>query len=573
MDSITSNQPIAYGGAWNEAGLIRSLDRKGFTHVKAGSEAIANSWDAGSRQIIFKIITKAGRRKIQLIDFGRGMDLNDLKNMFDIHRANNENKQSMGVSGLGGKEASYILSKNKNTPTNVEYYTRKSDGIYYKVVVPWKQIFDNLVYTDKIEYYHMTEDEQNKFIEERESQQCDCGTTIEWEYSEEFKELLDNQFDEDLLKSEVTFKDRWDIIFGLTGMKIVFDKGDGASPKDLNQYNYFSGENIDYYNGKQIKTIEHYHDAMKNDHYVWYDGQQYGEFTRNGRGTSKLLQPCDPKRSGWTLISEFFVYLGLRKNTTLFDEEKPKMPSSATLFLCNYDEQFFNINGQRDMIRNELAKVGVVRNEQFITNFQLDGINNATARANSMLALKIFHIRCEVRYNTISRQDNATDIAMGIQENKNQNQDTFPLSFVRLVTYLKDEFYKSIVRHFEDVCNQHKPKPKPKPTPKPPAPSLAQVLIIESDNEDDDDDVSSISTISTSSGSLNVPLENPPLPTPIESQQEPEQEPESVLLQQPEPTVNYGDILLIEINNILLQGNQEIIKEVLDFVRNKNCTK
>ena len=235
-------------GSWNEAGSIRSLDRKGFTPTKCGSEVIANSWDAGSRKATFRFAEREdGTRIIQLIDIGQGMDLDDLRNMFDIYRSNNEGKQSMGVSGLGGKEASYVLSKKRNVASTVCYYTKKRDRHYYKAIVPWGEIFEKLEFKDKIKVERMTESEIAQFCKDREEDACDHGTTIEWDYSPEFRELLDTEFYDSLRKTNVAFKDRWDVIFGLTGMQIYLDKGDGRSPVDLKLYNYFSGEDNEYY--------------------------------------------------------------------------------------------------------------------------------------------------------------------------------------------------------------------------------------------------------------------------------------------------------------------------------------
>jgi hypothetical protein len=55
MNENTKENTFEPIGSWNEAGSIRSLDRKGFTPTKCGSEVIANSWDAGSRKATFRI--------------------------------------------------------------------------------------------------------------------------------------------------------------------------------------------------------------------------------------------------------------------------------------------------------------------------------------------------------------------------------------------------------------------------------------------------------------------------------------------------------------------------------------
>jgi len=531
-------------GSWNESGSIRSLDRKGFTPTKCGSEVIANSWDAGSRKATFRFAEREdGRRIIKLVDIGQGMDFDDLRNMFDIYRSNNDGKQSMGVSGLGGKEASYILSKKRNVASTVCYYTKKRDNPYYKAIVPWGEIFEKLEFKGKIKVEHMIESEIAQFCKDREEEYCDHGTTIEWDYSPEFRELLDIEFYDSLRKTNVAFKDRWDVIFGLTGMQILLDKSDGRPPVDLKLYNYFSGEDNEYYIEKRENTIEHYQDQEKQDHFVMSQNGNLVEFARTKRGVNKTLTPCNPLRSGWNLVAEYTVYLGLRKNKVLFDEQCPRMPNSASLFLCDYDSKFFSEEGQRDTIREELSKVGVFRNEQFITNFHLEGIKAGSARANWQSALKIFHMRCEVRYATLSSQDNAADIAMGIQENKNQNQDAFPLPFVRLVSYLKGEFYNEIVQHFKDVCEASKPKSKPLPKP---SPSIT--LDSDSESESSESSCSNDDDLSVSSSEIEK-TDELAITTPVS-----------------EPEPNYREMLMQTVSAIVKHGDDGFIQEILRFI-------
>jgi hypothetical protein len=577
LTDIMSTIPIPLGlaGAWDEPGLIRGLDRRGFTPTKCGSELIANSWDAGSKKVIFKIVENAHHRKVKQIDIGKGMTTSDLQNMFSIHRSNNQDKQSMGVSGLGGKEANYILSKQKNTPSTVYIYTKSINGPFIKVIVPWKKIFDELRYVNQVEYYPMTNLEIDDFINDRSSEFMEdeyyvTGTTIEWNYSDEFLSLLESQFDNDLRKTHIGFKDRWDVIFGLTGMKIIFDKGDGTASKELELYNYFNGDDIDYYTGKKVETIEHYQDINKNDHYIWKNGNgQSFEFSRNGRGISKTLQPCNITM--WSLIGEYFVYMGLRKNKTLFDEQNPRMPNSAEMFLCDYDSRFFNIDGQRDFIRNELAKIGTIRNEQFITNFQLDGVNSASSRANWQSMLKIFHIRAEIRYSTLSSQDSPMDIAMGIQENKNQHQDSFPVPFVRMVTYFKDEFCKTIMKHFEDICQCCRNKN----TRKVPL----QLQIEEGEEEESSVCSSSLyssSNISTLSETESVYIEScnnmeQPFPNIGEVEEVEQVEEVEINVSQPlkQNLENNRELLMNIFVTLLEQENDQFINEILDFIKSK----
>ena len=94
-------------GSLNETGIIKSFKRQGFNHSKCIMELVANSIDAGANSIEFRV----DRNYIYIIDNGRGMTKENLRDMFDLFRENHLSEKSMGISGLGGKVATCILSK------------------------------------------------------------------------------------------------------------------------------------------------------------------------------------------------------------------------------------------------------------------------------------------------------------------------------------------------------------------------------------------------------------------------------------------------------------------------------
>ena len=107
-------------GSINERGIIKGFERKGFTPEKCLSEIVANSIDAGAAKIMF-VITST---HIDVIDWGRGMTLENVRNMLDLHRENHGTHQALGVSGLGWKPATFILSGKQL----VLVYTRAEGG-------------------------------------------------------------------------------------------------------------------------------------------------------------------------------------------------------------------------------------------------------------------------------------------------------------------------------------------------------------------------------------------------------------------------------------------------------------
>jgi hypothetical protein len=73
-------------------------------------------------------------------------------------------------------------------------------------------------------------------------------------------------------------------------------------------------------------------------------------------------------------------------------------------------------------------------------------------------SIKICLHRCEVDYQTFSKQENNIDIVHGIQQNKNANENEFPKNYTRLIKYLKDYDYQRNATYFEKVLLDNKKK-------------------------------------------------------------------------------------------------------------------
>jgi hypothetical protein len=510
IGSIVSN-----GGRWDEPGLVGSLDRKGFTPSKCVSELIANSWDAQSQLVIFKVNKKLNKRYINMIDIGKGMTLDNLDDMFAMFKSNNKLRKSMGVSGLGGKEALYMLSKKNNCePSTVVLFTKTADGPYLKATIPWGEIISLQLYTGKIQFSSMTEEEILDFSKEREGLSFQHGTTIRWEYSEILMEALDCQFDKNKREKFIEPKERWDLIFGISNIKITLEKSDGTPVLELPKYNYFGDLEIEYYCGKNIEIIEHYVDDQNKDRFIWInENQESMEIKQTAKTVGKIPTNVIIHQS-WKQMGTYEVYNGMRKNAKIFNELNPKKLESAALFFSSYDSNTFDHSAQIDKIRDYLSKVRLYRNEQCVTEFKLEGYNSATARGGGQSMLKTFHHRTEVHYSTFSTQDNKMDIAMGIQENKNQNQNEFPKAFERLVSYLKECNLKLIDKHFDDVIKNFIEQKRIATIRQPVQPVQPVQLQIEDDSDSDSDSDSYLSeatedqnndllSVSSSSSDLN----------------------------------------------------------------------
>jgi hypothetical protein len=119
-------------GSVNERGLINDLNKRGFSDFNSLCEIYANSLeDKVGATTIKTIITPDF---IYISDNGVGMNKESIDNMWSLFRENNNENKSLGVSGLGAKAATKILSRNKE----INYYTY-NNSIWRKVKVPWEQ--------------------------------------------------------------------------------------------------------------------------------------------------------------------------------------------------------------------------------------------------------------------------------------------------------------------------------------------------------------------------------------------------------------------------------------------------
>ena len=453
VGSVAANAPTIRVGSTNQAGLIRNFSRMGFTPAKCIAELVANSCDAQSPKAIFK----ETRRNIKLIDMGLGMNEEKIGKMFDLFRSNHESERTMGVSGLGGKNALFILSKKDDSrPSTVLIFTKSPDGAYLRVTVPWATIIEQEIWDEQIVVEPMNEEEIAEFKKERETEDFQHGTTIVFEYSDVLMELLHSQFNKTEREKIAEFNTRLDIIFGHSGVDIALEKSDGTPRITLPKYQYFGDAETHYYTGKNIELIEHYIDRENKDRFIWVDAENNDtkEIKQTAKQT-KYIPDSVVVHQTWKLIGTYEVYNGMRRDTRLFNEASPSKLNSASFFQNSYDEEFFKKGSSNEQLKDYLPKIKLYRNGQCITEFNIEGFNALTSRAGGATILKTFHHRTEVHYTTVSSQDSRMDIAMGIQANKNQNQRDFPKTFERMLKYLKEQNYKKIDDHFDLVIENH----------------------------------------------------------------------------------------------------------------------
>jgi hypothetical protein len=445
-------------GSINERGIIKGFERKGFTPEKCLSEIVANSIDAGAAKIMFVITSTY----IDVIDWGRGMTLENVRNMLDLHRENHGTHQALGVSGLGWKPATFILSGKQL----VLVYTRAEGGNNLLasgdgslcVQVPWDQINASGKYTDMSSCYPAPF--PNEYSD------MNSGTIIRFPYTP----ILEKTIQDNFLDHNVPVMDRMSVIFGQFSVEIVcLNKNlDANREHRLKLYNYFGGSPAEYYTGKvYIDRIHQYKDAEGTLLFLWEnprDGETY-YISKTTSGYSKSVKPYKSSMLGWEFVGEYIVKTGMRKKPEYFDVNNPKVPDAHERIFSEYD--ISHIGDDLDI----MAKCKVVRNNQLIGYFEWPNGKSTSARASVRAMHTIFHTNCQLSYAPISMSDNVQDITMCIQENKNQyNGDAIPVNLRRLVEEIRNKTADDIWNYFVALVPVPGPEPPvvPVPGPEPP---------------------------------------------------------------------------------------------------------
>ena len=462
-------------GSINERGYLKGFKRRGYTDAKCLLELVANSLDSidrsgGDGVIRFNI----GIDEIQMSDRGEGMDHAGLAAMFDLHRENHASDASRGVSGIGAKPALSNLSGDRN----MYLLTHKAGSDYLKVLIPWGDIHREGRYTGMVQVNPMTRDEAAAFG-------AVPGTTIVFPYSDALYTLIRDNFTS-IIRPETEVEntltaplDRIGVVFGRDAARIEYvhhTEPDRILPK----YNYFA--DADFYTGVTKKIIEHWYSKTDGKDRFICENQ---EIVRSGRGYGKEPSVSHTNTSGYKLVGEFQVYVGLRREATIFDEANPRLPESAS---GKEDcQNAYNVEHLGSSNKEHLALSKLVRNGQTIGLIPIADMNYTTARGGAYSHFKVDLVQCEVRFCPISAQDNRQDNVMGIQENKNQfDGESLPLTFTRLVKAIRMQKAEEIWKYFEQRVAAVPMPPAPAPAPAPtsiaallsaPAPAPASALL------------------------------------------------------------------------------------------------
>ena len=426
-------------GSINQRGYLKSMRKQGFNMQKCILELIANSIDAGSQSTFIKFHVQQYR--IQMIDNGRGMNEAQVTDMFDMQKENHSGEKSLGISGIGGKVATKLLSKDRE----VTIYTHQEGEEYLKITIPWDLIETQGVYKDMVAMMGMTEGEKNDFC----NILPDTGTIIEFPYSDELYEVIKCNFNkaEDADSFVVSqLNDRASIIFGKFPNNIMYQHWQQPDDiKMLDKYDYLGGSNNEFYCGKTAARITHWFDREHNvSRYVWQkdDGTEY-EIKRLGRGYAKEPSERTIGLDGFDEIGEYTVVTGMRVDTAIFDPSKPLtkevIDGNGRSALHNeYDKN--HIHSDYKKVRSWINGIPLVRNSQLIGIFPCPDIAAGSTHQSAQIYHEYSCVRVELRYSPCSDHTNPQDEIMGIQQNKNQWLPSFiPLNLSRLIKCIRKE--------------------------------------------------------------------------------------------------------------------------------------
>jgi len=436
--TMSSNSYTSIGSI-DERGFIKGLLRKGFNLRNGILELFANNLDAGAQNVHFQINDDVTR----WIDDGAGMSVEDARNMAAMHRENHSTTPKRGVSGLGAKPAMILLGGKQP----VKVLTCKRDGVHLCMTFPWNTIYSEGCYTGKVTIRPMTLQEQTTFRTERSTP---YGTTIEFPSNDALREAILDNFeplsDESLSR---TPEEHLSVVFGVDSVHVTCSEGSGPR-KMLSQYNYFGGQNLAYYGGKQEIVVEFYqHQVTKEHRFIAInpDGSKM-EITKVAKGWGRTPKVVVSNMIGYDLMGTFLLVCGLRKDLSVYDESNPKAFTAIDVPGA-YNLQHL---GSADMSREFRIANKIRRNDQIIGTFPTPDVSPASVRGNGETNFKFCAVQCEVRFHPVSNQDNPQDLVIGVQENKNElNGKAIPLSFTRLAKYYREQKAQAIMASFPPI--------------------------------------------------------------------------------------------------------------------------
>jgi hypothetical protein len=485
-------------GSINEKGLLNDFNRKGFTYEQCFGEIISNSIDAEAKDIKFVCVDN----KIIILDNGIGMTEENVKNMFDLHRQNHETATSMGVSGIGGKIATQILSEKQN----IKIYTKNKNEDGYIISVPWLDIYTEERYTGMVVCEPMGDDTKFEKLMRKYEMDSKYGTIIyiKKAYNKNITDCLKNYIRLGSGVDKLTeISNIPQIIFGKFDTNIYHiddcDENDDIDSFKMKKYDYFN-EECDFIKGVDLSTIHIFKNKITSEYvYVEEYGGEYYYCKKVGKAGYKrniiklnndefMEKYVDHVNFEYiTLNIDIQVKTGIQNVKEYFDKEEPEThyDNDKNSFTPNdvsnskiypeCDKIFFEKENEENEEKSNsklpvvllLTKIFLRRNKQVITGIHNENAGSLRGGGNS--SLKFLFIRQEIDYQVYSSQNNNIDIIVNIQSNKGQHCHTLDVPFKRLLDNRRNITYEKIKKYMKKKyeVSTHVPVPIPVPIPVP----------------------------------------------------------------------------------------------------------
>ena len=434
-------------GCINEWGLINDLNKRGFSDFNSLCEILANSLEdkVGANNI--KIVVTCNY--IYISDNGIGMNRETIDNMWSLFRANNNKHKSLGVSGLGAKAATKILSRD----TEINYYTY-NNSVWRRIKVPWDKIVENGVYSKMVECEELTNDCDE--IKELKVLNIEKGTTLRLPYIEDIDIEIRKHFTDEK-KNISKYDERLDFIFGKFKQKMkLYHEHQDYNNKTLVPYNYFTKQNLSYYDGISVEEILVVSGENNTTRFIWNSKPKDNEgleFKILNKNTQTEASESGYNRNN--IIGSIYIKTAILKNkkiTLKLNNKSGKIEYSGFEIpdINNYDCEYFDFNKNKNVLTQELVKVNLIRNNQMIKSIALEDFKGSTCRGSKEATLKCVGLRSEISYETLSSQNSVLDKVFGIQSNKIQlNEEEIPKSLTRLINFIKKTRWEKVNKYIK----------------------------------------------------------------------------------------------------------------------------
>ena len=422
-------------GSINEPGFLENLTKgRGATLLSGLDEILANCIDARSKHI--RIIDYVDTT---INDDGKGMKLPTLRNMFDMYGLQKRHK-TIGNFGIGGKVAMKLLS-NTTTVTVVTLH----EGVYHTAIVPWDEIYRTMTYTKMITLQPSAPEEIQMF---QEQMPRSSGTTIKFASNPEFTELLEGQFNisriaaDKHLKMGIVPEKSMTYKFGRFDTQIEYVNDTG---KTILLPKYNPSLKVQPCLGTRRNQINVYRGPKGTLRYIT-DSNKEIKSRGDTQYETKSTQLTDSQIESIQATFERVGTFSLEFYAPYVDAPPSGGDGS---WVSPHAEDIFNPPEKRQSARNRYStmhdSITVFKSNYPIGSVSIEGL--AGCKRASFEGFCRYWVYADVHYET--EDEGMLDEIVGIQENKNQLQDIFPIPCKRLIDELRFEYSKVLIRKYD----------------------------------------------------------------------------------------------------------------------------